>query len=482
MEAGALRAAVRDGAAGRIAVSGLRQSLPVTSARAAAIGLAVMLTGCGTYQPLPLARQASLAPGLAGLATQVPAVAAGAAPRRIDVGRPLDISDIGLLAILNDPDLKSEWGDMGVAQAGLVQASLLPNPTASLGCAALLGGPGSAPAYTASLSQDIAALVTYRARVHAARAHVAEVNATLLWQEWQVGQKARLLALDIYYGERSLALTRQELRLTSDEAQQAQAATQAGNLALGALAPLLAAQAMAAQALITLNVEQIKQWQALDALLGLAPDARFAIAAPELPPPPVQLAPLIARIPLQRPDIIALQLGYSAAEAGMRAAILGQFPAFLLGGSWGSDTTGVSSAGPSITFDLPIFDRNQGKITNAQATRLLLHAQYRARLDNAVGTARGIAAQERMLADELPQARQAARDAENFARSAEAAYAQNNIDQIALTDYQTTALQRDLELISLERAVGEDRLALDVELGLGLPATRLAAPNQTDQQ
>lgn len=445
---------------------------------AVAIGVVMALTGCATYHALPLAQHAGLSSNLSGLDRQVPAVTSDGPPRNIDVGRPLDIAQIGLLAILNDPDLRSEWGDMGVAQAGLLQASLLPNPSATLGFAALLGGPGSTPSYAASLSQDIASLVTYHARVRAARAHMAEVNATLLWQEWQVAQKARLLALDIYYGDRSLTLTRRELRLVSSEVQQAQAATAAGNLALAALAPLLAAKAAAEQALVTLNIAQIKQWQSLDALLGLEPDVRFAIAAPDLRSPP-PLDPLISRLPQRRPDLIALQLGYGSAEANLRAAILGQFPAFLLGGTWGSDTTGVRSAGPTVTFDLPIFNRNQGRISETKATRLLLHEQYAARLDSAVGTARGIAAQECTLSAYLPQARQAAEAAENLAQTARDAYAQGNLDQRSLTDYETTALQRNLELIDLERSIGEDRIALSVELGLGLPMTRIVPPNRT---
>ncbi|HZV08059.1 MAG TPA: TolC family protein [Gemmataceae bacterium] len=380
--------------------------------------------------------------------------------------------------MLNDPDLRSEWGDMGVAQAGLLQATLLPNPSATLAYGALLGGPGSAPSFAASLSQDIASLITYRSRVRAAQSHVAEVNSTLLWQEWQVAQKARLLALDIYYGDQSLSLTGRELRLISDEVRQAQAATAANNLALPALAPLLSAKASTEQSFATLNLVQIKQWQSLNALLALEPDVRFVIAEPDLPPSPSPLEPLIARLPQQRPDLVALQLGYRSSESNLRAAILGQFPAFVLGGNWGSDTTGVRSAGPTVTFDLPIFNRNQGKISEAEATRLLLHEQYVARLDSAVGTARGVAAQEHALLGYLPQARQAAEAAEKLAHTARDAYAQGNIDQRSLTDYETTALQRALEMVDLERSIGEDKVALSVELAFGLPMTRIVPPNE----
>jgi outer membrane protein TolC len=426
--------------------------------------------------------RASLAVSLDSLDAQLPSVAANDPPHRINVDQPLGIADIGLLAVLNDPDLQSEWGEMRIAQAGLLQASLLPNPSVGLGFAALLGGPGSAPSYTASLSQDVAAFVTYHARVRAARAHVSEVNASLLWQEWQVAQQARLLALDLYYGNRSIALTRRELDLVSDELTQAQAATAAGNLALAALAPLLAAKASAEQALVTFDTNQIRQWQSLDALLGLEPNVRFAIAAPDLPPTPPELDPLIARLPEARPDLIALQLGYRSSEATVRAAILGQFPAFVFGGSWTSDTSQVRSAGPAATFDLPIFNRNQGQISQTRATRLLLREQYTARLDSAVGTVRGLAAQERRLTEDLRRARQAAASAEALARTARAAYTQGNLDQRSLTDYETTALQRALEVADLERAIGEDEITLSVELGIGLPAARIAPPDRNTLQ
>ena len=462
----------------------LRRDYPVTRrlGRAGVLGFVLFMSGCATYHPRPLPTRASLAPSLHSLDTKLPATDANVPPRRIDVDRPLDIAAIGLLAVLNDPAVQSEWGEMGIAQAGLLQASLLPNPSVSLAFAALLGGPGSAPSYAASLSQDIATLVTYRARVSVAQAHVSDVNASLLWQEWQVAQQARLLALDLHYGDRSIALTRREFDLVSDELAQAQAATAAGNLALAALAPLLAAKASAEQALVTLDTNQLKQWQSLDALLGLAPHVRFAIAAPDLPPVPPDLGPLVRRLPEARPDLVALQLGYRSSEATVRAAILGQFPAFVFGGFWTSDTTQVRSAGPTATFDLPIFNRNQGQISQSRATRLLLHEQYLARLDSAVGTVRGLAAQERRLSEDLGRTCQAAASADALARTARTAYAQGNLDQRSLTDYETTALQRGLEVIDLERTIGEDEITLSVELGIGLPAARLAPPDRNIQQ
>ena len=442
-------------------------------------GVAILCSAvisCASYRSLPLSKGPHLAPTLAELRHKLPPPANTA----IDVARPLDLNSIGLLAVLNDPELRSEWGQIEVAQAQLVQASLLPNPSATLAYGALIGGPGTTASYAASLSEDIAALVTYHARVSAAEAHVAEVNAEQLWQEWQVAQKARLLALDLHWGHQAIDAQRHELDLVSAAYDKVSGATAAGNLDLTALSPLAAAKATAEQSLATRELEELKSWQELDGLLGLAPDARFAIAPPELPPIPSDIDRLVSGLPEQRPDLVALQLGYRSADEEVRAAILGQFPAFTLGGSWNSDNTGVRSAGPTATFDLPIFNRNQGQIATTKATRFVLHEQYQARLDNAVAGIKGLVAQEEQLQRTLAAAREAAASAETLARSARSAYAQANLDQRAWTDYETTALQRQLEVIALERSLGEVEITLTVELGTGLPHTRIVPPDASE--
>jgi hypothetical protein len=90
------------------------------------------LTGCATYHPEPLPRRTDLAAGLAGLDLNVPATGDPDPSRMIDLAQPLTIDQIGLLAMLNNPDLKSERGTLDVARVALLQATLLPDPTAKL--------------------------------------------------------------------------------------------------------------------------------------------------------------------------------------------------------------------------------------------------------------------------------------------------------------------------------------------------------------
>lgn len=435
---------------------------------------AAVIGGCAAYHPLPLSDHARLADRIGDIRHALPPAAPGAKPVLIDVSQPLSVDQVGLLAILNDPELLTERAESDLARADVTQSATLPNPSVSLSYAALLGGPGTTGAFTASLAQDIASLVSYHSRVSAARAHVSEVNANLLWNEWQVAQKARLLAVDLYWGERSIESSETTFQSLSKEAEDVRRAVDAGSMSLSELSPILASQASAEHTLASMRLDELKNWQDLDALLGMRPGIRFAIAAPQVPEAPTDLDALIASVPGRRPDLVALRLGYRSADESVRAAILGQFPAFVLGGTYGSDTSDVSSAGPTATFDLPIFNRNQGEVSKTRATRRLLHEQYQARLDDTVSSILALDARSRRMAADLAQARIGAATAESQARAARDAYAQSNLDQRSLMDYEATASDRRLEVFGLERGLDEARIALALELGLGLPQTRMA--------
>jgi outer membrane protein, heavy metal efflux system len=451
------------GSRGRIAMSGLIVAGALTT-----------LTGCATYHALPLPATPNLAADVSALDTTVPQQQSGHAVTRIDTALPLTIDQIGLLAILNDPDLKSEAGTIDAAQAGIVQATIIPNPVTTVSYGALISGPGTTSSFSAALAQGIAQIVTRRARIKAAEFHAYQVDADQLWRDWQVAQKAQQLAVDIYFGDRAIDLTRQEIDLLSKELDEVKKAITAGNLTLAAQAPLAAAQARAENSLVTLKLGRLKNWQALDGLLRLDPDVRFRIARPALGPLPKNIDAQLADLPQRRPDLTALQLGYNSAEEDVRAAILGQFPALTLGASYNKDTSDVVTAGPTFDLGLPVFDRNQGQIAKTAATRILLRAQYQARLDSAVANVRALVAQIRQLSADLVTARSAAATAQSLATTARQAYLQKNLDQRTVTDYETTALERRLEVITIERQINEDKIFVAVELGLGLPNVRIA--------
>lgn len=439
---------------------------------------ALLLAGCATYHALPLAERSNLKTSLDQLDLTVPSGGSSHGPTRIDPEKPLSPDEVGLVAVLNSPSLASQPGQLSAARAGLLSATILPNPSLSADYGFYLGGPGTSNSLAASISEDIRSVVTYGPRVKAAKARVGQVKADLLWQDWLVAQRARLLAVDIYADERELDIRSSELKLLDNEVNQVRTATSAGNLALSAEAPLLAAQASAEIAIATTRMRLIRNWQDLDALIGLDPAVRFAIAKPTLVSLPDNIKPLIETLPKRRPDLVALQLGYMASDQDVREAILGQFPAFTLGPAGGWDTSRVYSMGPSITLGLPIFNRNQGKIAAARATRVQLHADYQARLDGAVGASKALIARIQTIKSDLVKSRAASEEADSQAGSALQAFKEDNLDERSLTDYQTTALQRQLDVLAYQRALDETTLALSIELGTGFPEAMLVSSDK----
>ncbi|MGH7088800.1 MAG: TolC family protein, partial [Stellaceae bacterium] len=298
------------------------------------------------------------------------------------------------------------------------------------------------------------------------------------WQEWQVAQKARLDAIAINADQREIDLRSDEFKHLTNELADVRRATQAGNLDLTAEAPLIAAEATAEHDLAAVRLQLMKDWQDLNQMLGLEPSARFAIAAPAPVTLPSDLDALIGTLPSRRPDLVALQLGYDAADADVRTAILGQFPAFSLGLAGGADTSDVISVGPQITFDLPIFDRNQAKLASVNATRQQLNAEYRSRLYSSETTARSLLARARVAQSNLEGARRNAQTAAQLLDAAERAYHSGNIDQRALADYESASLDRQLDVLGYTRNLQENSLGLSVELGLGFPRTIFAPADQ----
>ena len=56
-----------------------------------------------------------------------------------------------------------------------------------------------------------------------------QIDAQILWQEWQTGGQTRLLAIDIIEGDRLVALLRQNGDLLTARYEKSSQAVQAGN-------------------------------------------------------------------------------------------------------------------------------------------------------------------------------------------------------------------------------------------------------------
>jgi outer membrane protein TolC len=432
--------------------------------RAVAASAMGLLAGCATYTPLPLRARPHLAPAVDQLAHEQPLPAG-----------PLTVTQVTALAVLNNPDLRAARTLHGVAEAQLVQAGVLPNPTFIGAVLPLVGGFGTSTAWSAALNFNFGALLTYHTRREAARDLVQQVDADILWREWQLAGQARLLAVDLIEGQRSLDLLTRTLDLLAERGRRLETALKAGNVTLADATPYLSASQMAQIQRDALQRLLLAQRHQLNALLGLAPEAVVPLAdTVDLPPlDPVAIERDLPNLSRRRPDLVALQLGYAAQDAKLRTALLMQFPSPTLGGAANEDNAKVRNAGPTASLGVPIFDRNQGGVAIERATRVQLHEEYAARLTAAVGDVRARLREIATTQRQLEQARADLPVVEQRAERAEAAMRTGDIDQRTYVDLVNARLTRAAQIINLEQALLDQQVMIATLVGAGLPSVQL---------
>jgi outer membrane protein TolC len=423
--------------------------------------LCILLAGCASYTPLELTDTPKLAPSLAALRHH-----------DVSVTQPLSIPQVAMLAVENSPDLIATRAQHGVAQAQALQAGLLPNPQITGAILPLVAGVGTTAAWNAGISEDVRTLITLSSTRRAAKASADQVDAQILWQEWQAIGQARLLALDIIEGERTIALLRENRDLLAGRYDKSRHAMQAGNETLTSVAPDLAALQQLTTQLHDQERQQLARRHQLNALLGLAPEVVLTFdQQPNIPLwDPHNIGDVLATVAQRRPDLVALQLGYRAQNAKLRTAILSQFPNLTFGVTGGSDNSNVRNSGPQITLELPIFNHNQGNIAIETATRQQLHDEYTARLTTAVGQIRAMTAEIALLSSQLQNARRELTSTRQIAAQAESAFKAGNIDERTYVDLVGARLTKEQEVVAIEQSALEQQVAIATLVGAGLPA------------
>ncbi len=439
---------------------------------AAILALCLGVGACETYAPAPLADRPDLRDSLAGLTVDRDALPLPEAGQHVfDPSRPLDMDEVAMVAVANNPDLKALRGQVGVAQAQAFAAGLLPNPKLTVDYGVLTGGPGIANSFALGLAQEIVPLLTRSARRAAANAGADRARLDVLWQEWQVVSHARLLFIRVVELARQHAIVEANRSLFADRYQRSSAAMQRGDETVTTVVSDLAALQSVETQLHDLDQQILKNRHDLNALLGLTPEAplRLGDRVSVVPIDVVRLQRVLPELAKRRPDLLALAAGYRAQEAKVRQAIIEQFPALSIGATRTGDTSGIYTAGPSIGITLPIFDRNQGNIAIERATRQRLRDDYQARLDAAFGAAARLVSEQRLLDEQYRGGRATIQRLAAAGTITDRAYATGNLDERTYVDQKAALLAKQLESLRLEQAMLEQRVTLQTLIGSDLP-------------
>jgi len=354
--------------------------------RALGLALCAALAGCATYQPLPLAQDARLPDRVADVKVDAASMPTAALRQHVfDPSRGLDMTDVAMLAVANNPMLKMARDQRGIAHAQAFAAGLLPDPVLDFSRGYPTSGPSESTAYSVGVSYGLTALLAHGWDVRAARATAKQVDLDLLWEEWQVIAASRQLFVRCVYQARMLDILHDEARRREHFHRQLARAQSRGDVSLAQLG----LDQSALQAVQSRRDDMARQLlasrQALNALLGLSPQAKLPLLEPTAPrgPGAAEITRDLATLTQRRPDLLALQAGYRSADIRYRRAIWQQFPSIDVGFSKGRDTDAISSRSFQVSLTLPIFNRNRGNVAIEKATRQALHDDYTLRLAQA---------------------------------------------------------------------------------------------------
>ena len=426
--------------------------------------MVVFASACATYKALPLDDHPQLHEDVSHLsidARQLPF------PRMsgylVDPKDGLDITEVAILAVLNNPELKLVRADANITHAQAFAAGLLPDPQFNLSRDfPKQSGPGITNAYNAGIAYDINTLITHAAQHEAALADVQKADLSLLWQEWQVIARARVLFSQAYTQTQLLHWLTKSRDLLAMQYQKSKQALAQGNLTAGAADSALIAWQDAERQLNDLQRQQAKTRQDLNALLGLAPDVTLHLVdntrLASLSDRAVQQA--LQGLPQRRPDLLALKAGYAAQDARYRQAILSQFPAFNLGITHAQDTGGFVTNGFTLALTLPLFNGNRGNIKIEEATRQRLHDEYEIRLTAARADVLRLLADRRLIREQLDSLDKHLPALDRAADRARTALASGAIDTSGYVTFESVRIAKHIEAANLRQALRENQISL----------------------
>jgi cobalt-zinc-cadmium efflux system outer membrane protein len=283
---------------------------------------------------------------------------------------PLTAESAVQIALLNNRHLQAAYEELGIAEADLVQAGLLENPSFS---AEILVGNGSVdPSYT--LVQNFFSLMTLSARRTVASSAFERAKYDLGSKILDVAADVRSAYYKLVADEQAAELFRQVISATEAAAELSQRQVQAGNASPRDQALQQAQYAQAVLDLSRTEAQIASDREALNRLLGLWGD-QVAWNLPERLPD----------VPADKPSLEGLEtaaIEHRLDLAGARAEVqtagyaldLGRQLRWLsvlgLGIKFERDPDSRKwLKGPVIEFALPIFDWGQARVAGLEAQR-----------------------------------------------------------------------------------------------------------------
>jgi cobalt-zinc-cadmium efflux system outer membrane protein len=385
-----------------------------------------------------------------------------------------DLDGLTLAALYYQPSVKVARAQWQVAEAGVLTAGTSPNPSVSVTPQYVANSPsGMSPwVVVSALDWPIETAGKRGRRIDKAEHVAASARLALDTAAWKVRADVRARLLDVVAAREHAALAARDRQAHHEivallEQRQQLGAVSVADVTLARVAELQAVAALGeaerqhGEARVRLATAVGVPVRALDGLdLVLPIDGR----APELDRPSDDLR---RDALLNRPDVLAALADYAASQSALQLEIARQYPDLRIGPGYEYDQGLNKWAVVGISVELPVLNRNQGPIGEAEARRTEAAARF--------------TALQASIIDELDRAlanRTAARDALDRAdallaaeqrrhRSTMQAFDAGAIDRLALLGAEVTAIQA--EQIQFDAQVRRQQAVGDLEAAVQPP-------------
>jgi cobalt-zinc-cadmium efflux system outer membrane protein len=351
---------------------------------AAAIGPALlvggMLAGCAVqhYHPAPIAAdRAAVAfearrltdAGLRTFAEQTLGPEAWPPPS-------WNYQTLSLAALYFNPSLDAARARIAESQAEILTAGARPNPSLAL-------TPGIPSPYllTLDLSFPVETAGKRGYRLQAARSMDLVARLELAQAAWTVRSSLRAALVDHLVASRTLEQLRAEADLRTEEVRLLEATASAGEIPRQELSTAEIELSRAHTAVAEAVARSVESEAALAAAIGIPvvalEEVRLAWPEWESPPSAASLArdEIERDAVLNRLDVRAALAQYAAAESSLQLEIAKQYPDIDIGpGYTYEEKRSYFTLGFAAT--IPLFDRNQGPIAEAEARRRQAEVQF----------------------------------------------------------------------------------------------------------
>lgn len=470
------------------------------------MALWIILPACTRYHDLPLTPEA------AGEMPNMTRIRIAAQEISHPILRSLDFDDrdglspdeVAVLTVLTNPGLRVVRDQRAIAAGQVLQAGILPNPRLTYFLSIPIGGAspfgllsgvpagpvplGTVTEFGGSLMWDLQMLINRGARVEAAEARAQAVDLDVAWQEWQMAQAAKLATYRLMTLRSQAQLAADLSDFLSENVMQMRKALQRGILTGLELSAAETAHINARTNRLELEKQVRQQQVAFNRIVGLPPDSVLplerSIALPvRLMPPTLEW--LVDGLEDRRLDLVALRHGYTSQEATVRAAILSQFSNISVGLYDVRDLGDFYRPGPQISWDLPIFNRNQGNIAIERATRQKLLDEYTNRVFQARNDIARLLITIHWLNDQVATAQAGKPILEKLVMTLREALRQGHATVVLYYNALIGLTAQQIQILTYQQQLIDTLITLELETGyyriqdIGLPSSARARPEPT---